>query len=265
MRKLLFLLPIIIFFSNCKDNIEGCLNPEASNFDPSADESCCCEFPQLNILFSYNHYAADTTVFGLNSIYNDAGNNPYYINNINMYLSDFELVKMDNSIFRISDTLEAILQNGTIAPLIDDIIILKPSKFKYTIGTTITSGNFAKIRFKVGLNLLTNQTNPEEVATTHALSKSNNLYATNSYIFNKIDVVTDTSAINVITNFEITQTVVEIDLIHDFSIERGFDTELKINADLKKLLENVNFQTDSNSTIESKIIANVANIFTMLD
>ena len=90
MKKLLFLLPIIILFSNCRETTEGCLDPEASNFDPSADETCCCEYPQFSIRFSYNNYDTDTTAFGLNKVYNDDGNNPYFITTINLYLSDFD-------------------------------------------------------------------------------------------------------------------------------------------------------------------------------
>jgi hypothetical protein len=265
MKKLLFLLPIIFLFSNCREKIQGCLDPEASNFDPSADETCCCEYPQFSIRFSYNNYDTDTTAFALNQVYNDNGNNAYYINNINLYLSDFELIKIDNSVLRISDSLDIILQNGTLANIIDDIIILKSNTFKYDIGTTTTSGDFVKIRFKVGLNDLVNQTNPEEISITHALSKDKNLYAANGYIFNKIDIVTDTSATDVITNFEVTTPFVEIELTHNFSIYAGFNTQLKINADLKKLLAAVNFQTDDVSTIQSKIVMNTSNIFTIVE
>ena len=263
MKKLLFLLPIIILFSNCRETTEGCLDPEASNFDPSADETCCCEYPQFSIRFSYNNYAADTTAFGLNKVYNDDGNNPYFITTINLYLSDFELVRADNSVLRVSDSLAVILQNGTSTNIIDDILILKPNTFKYDIGTTITSGDFVKIRFKVGLNDLINQINPTEIATTHSLSKDKNLYASNGYIFNKIDVVTDTSATDVITEFEITTPFVTIELDYDFSIYSGFDKQIKINADLKNLLKTVNFQTDDVPTIQSKIVANTSDIFSV--
>lgn len=252
-------------FSNCRETTEGCLDPEASNFDPSADETCCCEYPQFSIRFSYNNYDTDTTAFGLNKVYNDDGNNPYFITNISLYLSDFELVRSDNSILRISDSLAVILQNGTSTNIIDDIIILKSNTFKYGIGTTTTSGDFVKIRFKVGLNDVINQINPEEIAATHSLSKDKNLYATNGYIFNKIDVITDTSATDVITEFEITAPFVTIELDYDFSIYSGFDKEIKINADLKKLLETVNFQTDDVPTIQSKIVANTSDIFSIVN
>ncbi|MFT5833511.1 MAG: hypothetical protein ACI97N_001139 [Cognaticolwellia sp.] len=265
MKKLLFLLPIIFLFSNCRETTEGCLNPEASNFDPSADETCCCEYPQFSVRFSYNNYSTDTTAFALNSVYNDDGSNPYYINNISLYISDFELIKADNSILKTTDSLEVILQNGTLTEVIDDIIILKSNLFKYDIGTTTTSGNFIKLRFKVGLNDLINQTNPEEVETTHPLSDANDLYETDGYIFNKIDIITDTSATDIMTNFEIKTPYVQIELNHNFSIYSGFDTEVKINADLKKLLETVNFQTDDVNTIQSKIVTNAVGIFTIVE
>lgn len=263
MKKILLLLPIIILFSNCRETTEGCLDPEASNFDPSADQTCCCEYPQLSVRFSYNNYDVDTTAFALNSVYNDDGNNPYFVTAVNLYLSDFELVRADNSVLRISDSLDVILQNGTSTSIIDDIILVKPNTFKYDIGTTITSGDFVKIRFKVGLNDLINQINPEEIATTHALSKDKNLYDTSGYIFNKINVVTDTSATDVVTEFEITTPFVTIELDYDFSIYSGFDKEININADLKKLLKTVNFQTDNISTIQSKIVTNTSDIFSV--
>lgn len=264
MKKLLLLLPIILLLSNCRETTEGCLDPEAANFDPSADETCCCEYPQLSIRFTYDNYDVDTTTFALNSVYHDEDNTPYYVNNIQFYLSDFELVKADNSTLKVSDSLDILLQNGTLTTFIDDFVLLKSNTFKYDIGTTITSGDFVKIRFKVGLNDLANQINPEEIETTHVLNETNNLYATSSYIFNKIDIITDTSATDVITNFEITTPFVEVELEYDFSIYAGFDTEIKINADLKKLLETVDFQANDVSTIQTKIVTNTSSIFTIV-
>jgi hypothetical protein len=67
----------------------------------------------------------------------------------------------------------------------------------------------------------------------------------------------------VVTPFEITTPFVTMELDYDFSIYSGFDKEIKINADLKKLLKTVNFQTDNVSTIQSKIVTNTSNIFSI--
>lgn len=264
MKKLLILLPIIILLSNCREATEGCLDPEATNFDPSADETCCCEYPQLSVRFSYDNYDVDTTAFALYQVYNDAAAWPYYITNVGLYLSDFQMIKVDNSILKVSDSLDVLLENGTINSFVDDFVLLKSNTFKYDIGATVTSGDFTKIRFKVGLNTLANQINAAEIEDTHPLSESENMYDTSGYIFNKIEIVTDTSTTD-ITNFEITTPFVEIELNHDFSIYPGFDTEITINADLKKLLETVDFQVDDVSTIQTKIVTNTSAIFTIVE
>ena len=264
MKKIIGLLSIVLIIASCGEDVEGCLDPEATNFDPSADMTCCCEYPQLTFRMSYNNYAGDSTAFALNAVYNDDDGTPFYVNNLSLYFSDFELVKSDNSVETVIDTIEVSLQDGTIVTLQDDFSILKNSVFQYDIGTTNISGDFTKIRFKVGLNDIANQVNPESVETTHPLSSDNGLYENNAYIFNQITVITDTSATDVITEYNVNSNIISIELNHDFTIYSGFDTEININTDLKKLLDTVDFQNDDYDAIISKIVVNTSEIFTIV-
>lgn len=264
MKRLIWLLSIVLIIASCGEDVEGCLDPEATNFDPSADVTCCCEYPQLTFRMSYNNYSGDSTAFGLNSVYNDEDGTPYYVNGLSLYFSDIELIRADNSVETVIDTIEVTLQDGTLTTLQDDFSILSNNVFQYNIGTTNISGDFTKIRFKVGLNNIANQVNPESVATTHPLSSNNGLYENNMYIFNQIAIISDTSAIDVITNYNVIANAVDIELNHNFTINAGFDTEININADLKQLLDTVDFQNDDYDTIILKIVANTSNIFTIV-
>ena len=42
---LLILLSLVI--GGCYSDIEDCLDPTATNFNPEADEDCCCKYPQI--------------------------------------------------------------------------------------------------------------------------------------------------------------------------------------------------------------------------
>ncbi|MFK7947722.1 MAG: MbnP family protein [Saprospiraceae bacterium] len=265
MKRLWYLLSISLIIASCGEDIEGCLDPEATNFDPSADVTCCCEYPQLTFKMSYNNYAGDSTTFALNSLYNDDDGTPYYINDLNLYISDFELVRSDNSVETVIDTIGVTLKDGMIRTLQDDFSILSNNIFQYDIGTTNISGDFTKIRFKIGLNDVASQVNPESVETTHPLSSDNGLYENDAYVFNKIAIIADTSMIDIITNYNVISNAVNIELNHDFTINSGFDTEISINADLKKLLNTVDFQNDDYDAIISKIVTNTSDIFTIVE
>lgn len=264
MEKAVSLLLILLIISSCGEDIEGCLDPEASNFDPSADVTCCCEYPQLSIRMTYNNYAGDSAAFSSDDIFSDEDGTPFYVNNISMYLSDFELIRLDNSVETIVDTLTVSLTDGTTAVLKNDVLLLQDNVFQYNIGTTNTSGNFIKIRFKVGLDNDWSQVNPESVESTHPLSASNGLYENDTYIFNQIEVISDTSLVEDATSFNVISNVVNIELEHDFSINSGFDTQININADLKRLLEDIDFQNDDFDTIIATITVNSSNIFTIV-
>ncbi len=265
MKKVLFLLSILLIIASCGEDIEGCLDPEATNFDPSADATCCCEYPQLIFRISYDNYVGDSAAFALNRVYSDVDGTPYYVNDLGMYLSDFELVRANNSVEMVLDTIEVTLQDGTLTTLQDDFIILRNNVFRYAIGTTNISGDFSKIRFKIGLNQIASQVNPESVETTHPLSADKNLYENGTYINNQIAIIADTSAIDMITNYNIIDNTISVELNHNFTVNSGFDTEIKINADLKKLLDTVDFQNDDYDAIISKIITNTSDIFTIVE
>lgn len=265
MKKILFFIPFLIFVWSCNEEIEACLDPEASNFDPSADVSCCCEYPQFSLRFSYENYDIDTTTFSVNTTYNDLVNNPFSINEITMYLSDFELIKTDNSVIRTEDSIEIQLQNGTVGNYIDDVILLQTNVFQYDIGTIQNSGNYQTLRFKIGLNDIFNQTNPDSVVATSPLSSINDLHNGTNYIFSEIEMIKDTSNVFDISTYQMTDNFIQIELDYNYTIIAGFDKVLEINADLKKVFEGIDFRNETDDAIKQKMIDKLATIFTIVE
>ena len=265
MRRWFYLLLFPMLWMGCGEDIEGCLDPNAANFDPSADVSCCCEYPQLTVKLSYSNYASDSSSFALNVPYNDDNGQVFAVSDLRFYLSDFELIRSDNSVVTVTDTLEVMLRNGTLATLTDDFCLVRNSVFKYNIGTTDVSGDFTKIRFKVGLDSIASLVSPQDLETAHPLHSDFGMFSNDSYSYNKIAIITDTSFSDVVSTYIINAEAVEIELDYNFTINSGFDTEIKINADLKNLLKTIDFQNDDYNAIISKIVANTSDIFRIVD
>lgn len=264
MKKLLFFMPFLLIVWSCNEKTEGCLDPEASNFDPSADLSCCCEYPQLEVLFSYDNYGTDSSAFGLNEVHNDVANNPYLVLELAIYLTDFELIKVDDSIVRVADTLHVNLRNGNALELIDDILLVKPNTFQYEIGRMENSGNYKQLRFKVGLGNPASETNPNSVAAEHPLG-TNGLFRTSAseYAMYEMSIVKDTANLQNQFIYETIAPAYQIDLDYNFTIQAGFNTRLRVNADLKEIFNNIDFQNETEEQINMKIYQNIGNIFSV--
>jgi hypothetical protein len=271
--KLYFLviLSFGILQSSCNDDEEGCLDTQATNFDVTADIACnsCCTYPTLS--FRINHvYDSITNNFVLSGTYLDAIDSPYLVSAIQYYISDVQLVRADGSEVGVTDILDLTFFDNTIASVEDNFSLIKKSIGSYNsvdIGTINTNGNFTKIRFNVGVNNPANYAVIGSMPDEHALSaqtESMHLDITEGYIFNKIQIVKDTTT-NDITTYEISgdNNLVSVELDYPISLESGYDLGLIVYLDYKKLFESIDFQNDDDNTIQTKIVTNTANAFSI--
>ena len=271
--KLYFLviLSFGILQSSCNDDEEGCLDTQATNFDVTADIACnsCCTYPTLS--FRINHvYDSITNNLVLSGTYLDAIDSPYLVSAIQYYISDVQLVRADGSEVGVTDILDLTFFDNTIASVEDNFSLIKKSIGSYNsadIGTINTNGNFTKIRFNVGVNNPANYAVIGSMPDEHALSaqtESMHLDITEGYIFNKIQIVKDTTT-NDITTYEISgdNNLVSVELDYPISLESGYDLGLIVYLDYKKLFESIDFQNDDDNTIQTKIVTNTANAFSI--
>lgn len=142
----------VIYFSitgwGCNTREQGCLNPDASNFDLNAEKACddCCTFPSASITLSQkwndeNFFTADT--------FYDVHSNPYRILDLQYFLSSFAWENIDGQLFTVDST------NADCAgePLryTNDIVAIRPTLFKYPLGSFRTAEEVDSLRFHVGL------------------------------------------------------------------------------------------------------------------
>lgn len=267
----LAILSFTILQSSCNDDEEGCLDIQATNFDVSADIACnsCCTYPTLS--FRINHvYDSITNDFVLDRTYLDAIDSPYLASAIQYYISDIQLVRADGSEVGVTDILDLTFFDNTTASIEDNFSLMKKSIGTYTsanIGTISTNGNFTKIRFNVGVNSSANHAVIAAMPDEHALSiqsESMHLDITEGYIFNKIQIVKDTTTNETVT-YEISgdNNLVNIELDYPINLESGYNLGLVVYLDYKKLFEGIDFQNDDENTIQTKIVTNTVNAFSV--
>lgn len=94
MRLPIILLPALLILtlaSACYEDNIACLDPDATNFDILADQSCpdCCEFPTFSM--DVDRFWADST-FQTTDVYPDGAGNLIRVLNFRVYLTELELV-----------------------------------------------------------------------------------------------------------------------------------------------------------------------------
>lgn len=266
-----------ILWSSCFTPAEGCLDIDATNFNASADESCsdCCIYPQLNLNIAHNIQIegvlqADTCINFTSSTFLTNDNVDFFqLDDVSFYLSDFELEKIDGTIsevinvsrFYILDDIVTQTYKDTLVK--NDFVLVKRTQFAYSIGEFRAPGTYAKLRFQVGILPRLNSIDPDTLATTHSLSSSQGMYDTldNSFLSQRFTIEMDTSeAVEMIEDFEIggfSQPIpIELDFPNTF--QPGFDVDISLKINYTKWLQGINFATDSEAEIKSKIVSNTA-------
>lgn len=91
MRLLTFPLAILaLCLSSCYEDVAGCLDPEATNYDLRADEECdqCCSFPEINLR---NLFLYDGEEFSTQATLTDGAGNDFRLLRLRYYLGNVEL------------------------------------------------------------------------------------------------------------------------------------------------------------------------------
>lgn len=143
---------LLVFFASCYKGNPGCNDVEATNFDPAADyNNGTCAYYQLKLDVKHVYRLSNTdTTFALNKKYADDSQDTFVVKQLKLYLTDLELVRADNSVESVSDTL-VINVSGTPQTISNNFALLKVGTTSYSMGRLSGIGSFVKVRFKLGL------------------------------------------------------------------------------------------------------------------
>ena len=243
-------LHLALFFSTgcligCYENIEGCLDADASNFEIDADIDCCCEYPQL--VLQWNQ-VMDSVNYNRSSWYR-VGDISLQIPVVKLFFSDIRLTDSVGSTFQISDSL---VLEGTYVK--DDVTRLDSDEFSSAVGTFIPSGSYKNIESVVGLSTLWQQADPAEFDSGHDLDTSAAPYDGNIgypdwYIEMNTAFAEDTMSFTFFDQLENVRLSAQI----SDSKEKGENFNLVFRIDYALWFSQVDFQVDSEEEIVSKI------------
>lgn len=271
----LLLLAVLLVLNSCYENIEGCLDIQASNFDLDADVACenCCSYPELRVRFL--HQVKDNLLdtfytFSLNTPYAFTAEDTFSVENIRFYLSDFRLKLEDGSLLGVEDTITISIPNATdtTQQVVEDnfVFVNRSAPSTSDIGVIRDAVECTGIQFNLGITEPANQADATFFETTHPLfadAESETYFSQDSgYIFNRLDIFRnpiDTTSLAVTTGTNAFLQLIDLDF--SFSTTLGFNTTVVLRVDYREWLKNIDFANDSPEDMAVKIQAGVANSF----
>lgn len=278
-RSSLFFTFLIVGLPACYEPVEGCLDVEAVNYDLDADKNNSedCTYPKVRLALQHRYSKDDTLYrFGLvDSVYLDAQGNPFRLNNVRFYISNFHLIYTDGQEKEMDETIEIQIPqpDGTdlTRTIKDNFSLISPRVTQnYTIGTLKESGALQEIRFAVGVEGQANVANPESFPNGHPLSLlDSSLYFNqdSGYVFEYIELFRDTAAadtIPVVLRIGAPEYLREVRLPVDFKKTQGFHLLLTLQVDYSRWFGNINTRQDSPEQLTEKIVANLAESFSVV-
>lgn len=245
--------------SSCFRHQEGCIDPESTNYDITADNECedCCEYPDLEL--SVFHENMDTTFRLEDTIVNDLGQKISLVDFVYL-LSEFEITTVD-SIYGVSDSISLNVDTESIL-VKDDVIRVNRDVFTFDLGTIIFDGTTQTLSFKVGLTDVLNENRFTTAVDDHALTKDpDSLFQSDSgtYVFQRLKVAQGQDLMDTVI-YDIS-TSVDVSFPLEIISERGTDKKMIIEAQYNVWFDEVDFTTMDKSEIESKITSNSSKVF----
>jgi len=145
---LLTMLCFVLVEWACNTRIEGCLDPNASNFDFTAEQDCdgCCTYPFMTFTLSQKwnneNFSTADTLYDLNQ-------NPYKIVDIRYFLSSWTWKGVDNAAYTV-DSTEADCAGHKLR-YTKDINAIESRIFIYLLGNYRQAPVIDSVNFHMGL------------------------------------------------------------------------------------------------------------------
>lgn len=251
---------ILLFSSSCKKK-EGCMDPDAANFDKEATENCCCLYYEtVKLEFDFNIDGQD---FNYDEEYSAVANRPYDFKFVQFYISRVTLHGP-----------------GGDVELEDSYYLVNPDKPVHLAVEKELEGSYSSISFNVGVDEETNNTKqPSDFDSDHPLAPQDELmwWSWNSgYIFFKIegDVDTTSNPDNVMDaefryHVGTNDLLRKVELNKSISVGDGAVETIQISVDPSQFFNDVDLakerksHTTDNMPLATKVADNVPLVFSI--
>ncbi len=250
-----FLFIGLLSFVSCYEDVEGCLDIQAVNYNAAADAECesCCSYPQLE----FNDMTRfDTLSFSRNTKYAIGGPDTLVIHDIYLLLSDFSL-QGENQEYSVTD-MHA--YDGSLDE-IDDLVFVDFTSSTSNIGTLIANDSILTMSFQVGLlDAIDDKDNDfSNLAEVETLIDSMYYDASDRLEFFRLDFSSllgqDTT--HYLVNVSGQNNVFSETFDFNTNIDRGENIVISLDIDIFKLFLGIDFNSMSSDLIREAIENNL--------
>ena len=263
--RLLALCLSSLFFQSCFEPVEGCLDTSATNFEATADNDCCCIYPNL-ILDVEQYFGGDSVVFLNDRWYRLGTGDSLRFKSIVFYLADFQLFQ-NGTWLPVADTARLRTYPDSVEQkFTDDFLLIRRTPGSYTVGEFRTEGNFTELKFSLGLGDAANKIIPALAPANHPLRPQaerlwleNQGFALARIVFER-DTATATPP-DTLAFFPPGFSKIDMAFPGSFAHKSGYDFHLKLLVDFRQWFEGVDLSDDDIQTIKNKVGANLPNGF----
>ncbi|MBP7273182.1 MAG: hypothetical protein KA974_05040 [Saprospiraceae bacterium] len=260
---LIFSILSCIQLTSCYESREGCLDANATNYDVSADENCCCQYPNLKLTLTHR---ADTVFIYPDSIYTNNIGKSFSIKNFKYYISDVQLQKTDGTVISNNDSLTVFsYENGNIIQkkIWNNFVYVDRGVATTIIGSFSHTGQYSKVLFKVGVVAEANHILPDTLLpNNHALLRDKGMYIDSLVGYNHIQLRYVLTTDTITTTVFGIGAVTSVELPWEHTLRYGYDLDVPILANYLRWFDDVTFD-ESQEVLRAKLLTNTPKVFSI--
>ena len=256
-RSIIYFQLCLFCFISCYEPVDGCLDPDAKNYNVTADNDCsgCCQLPQVRIVFTYLY---NGNSFNLGDTLS-SGSELIKLNDFHFYLSNISVVNDAGANIYLEDSVRIEETNGNVYFVGDDYRYFDRQRFSANLDGLRYSGTLTSLEFDVGIPESYNLYNVDSLRINSMLGTiPTDAYIQGSgFIFFSFDIEfikREVQSIDLINSFPLT--AVSLDL-EGISVERAKDVSVSLIFDVGKAISGISgdFSSDENGKVIKNNIA----------
>jgi hypothetical protein len=273
-KKFLYLFIVATTFTACYQDVEGCLDVNASNLDLDADFAClnddCCTYPTLSLSVTHRYNGEEIRT---DSFYRDAANNQFRLNRLRYYWTELVLNEADGDVITPVDSVEfglvPSLGDTTFQLLNDNLVLISTATSEsQNFGVFRGADGSVSITGKLGVEGLYSQVFPASAPANHPLNfQEDRMYYNqdSNYLQLKLeyDLIQGSDTLSREINVLGAQDMVLL-FPGIVTIPRGINVTVFVDAETDILLNGIDLAAD-NDEIVNQLIANAPVMWTVTE
>lgn len=237
-RPFFFLLFIVFALGlhSCYERLDACTDVNAANFNPAADDHCCCTYPLLSFQLEHR-FGEDSIRFLRDSLYVLESGLSFKLLDLDLLAGNLYLInEAGDSIF-----VENLFDPGGDAsgncPCRDDVFVLNPAGFTASPGEIAVPGKYTELGFSAGIGAQWDVFEPVDFPANHPLGVAERYDSLSHRYFDLMagfvfpQMGTDTLRMSSLQFEE------KVAFVTELNLPRGENKDLRLRIDYKRWFE----------------------------